>query len=171
MEPRSLDTVLLRKLSAAVNGHAATATFACGGSVPIIPEAAAIKEPGKLAVSPPVTLRWDATTDTKASIAFPPSQIEEVHFSERLAALVQACQPATFGIGGRDVLDEGYRKAGKLDTSQFSSTFHPHDCGIVDTVQQILLPSTVSGGMRIGFGPPSVKAELYKLNVGILALA
>ena len=169
MESRSLDTVLLRKLSAAVNGHAATATFACGGSVPIISEAAAVKEPGKLAVSPPVTLRWDATTNTKASITFPHSQ-EEVHFGERLSALVQACQPATFGIGGRDVLDEGYRKAGKLDISQFSSTFHPHDCGIVDTVQQILLPSTVSGGMRIGFGPQGIKAELYKLNVSISAV-
>ena len=166
MEQRNLSTILLRKLSDAVNGHAATATFACGGSVPIIDEAAAIQEPGKLAVSPPVALRWDAAMDTKAPITFPLSQ-EEAHFGEYLGALVQACQPATFGIGGRDVLDVGYRKAGKLDTSQFSSNFHPHDCGIIDTVQQILLPSTVKGGMRIGFGPQGIKAELYKLNVSI----
>ena len=167
MESHSLSTILLRKLSAAVNGHAAAATFACGGSVPIIDNATAIQEPGRLAVSPPITLRWDPATDTKASITFPPSQ-EEAHFGEHLSALVQACQPATFGIGGRDVLDEGYRKAGKLDVSQFSSNFHPHDCGIVDTVQQILLPSTVRGGLKIGFGPQGIKAELYKLNISRL---
>ncbi|KAL9015715.1 MAG: hypothetical protein Q9180_008847, partial [Flavoplaca navasiana] len=64
---------------------------------------------------------------------------------------------ATFGLGNRDVLDEGYRKAGKLDNTAFSTDFHPHDYGIVDAVQQILMPQ---GGEAHG-----VRAELYKLNI------
>lgn len=38
-----------------------------------------------------------------------------------LDALSSACQPATFGLNQRDVLDETYRKAGKLDTTIFAS--------------------------------------------------
>ena len=163
MEPRNLNTALLRKLSAAVNGHAATATFACGGSVPIDDGAAVPQEPGHLAVSPPVKVRWDTTRDIHTSITFPPSQGGVFH--EKLKALLQTCDPATFGIGGRDVLDEGYRKASKLDTSQFCSNFHPYDCGIIQSVQQILLPSTIRGGLGLDAGPQTVKAELYKLNV------
>ena len=34
-QPQNLNTLLLGKLSAVVNGHAATATFACGGLIPI----------------------------------------------------------------------------------------------------------------------------------------
>ena len=82
--------------------------------------------------------------------------------------LLHHCDPATFGVGGRDVLDEEYRKAAKLDPSDFSTNFHPHDCGIVDSIQQILLPSTIRGGQGIGIGPQGVRAELYKLNVCIL---
>lgn len=82
-----------------------------------------------------------------------------------LSALVDACQPATFGFGGKDVLDESYRKATKLDASAFSTNFHPHDCGILGSVQQILLPSMVAGGQNIGVGPQGARAELYNLNV------
>lgn len=82
-----------------------------------------------------------------------------------LSDLLHYCQPATFGVDGRDVLDEKYRKAAKLDTSEFSTNFHPHDCGILDSIQQILLPSTIRGAQGVGIGPQGVRAELYKLNV------
>ena len=160
--PHNLNTTLLRTLSAAVNGHAATATFACGGSVPVVDDK--LLEPGKPAISPPVKIRWDDDLQNNASITFPPPQ-EDAAFRERLQALLHKCDPATFGLGGQDVLDEQYRKASKLDTSQFSSNFHPHDCGILDSVQQVLLPSTVNGGLTSSVAPQLFKAELYKLNV------
>jgi hypothetical protein len=58
-----------------------------------------------------------------------------------LEELLHACGPAAFGCNGKDVLDESYRKAAKLDRSQFAVDFHPHDYGIVDAVAQTLLPS------------------------------
>ncbi|KAL8979789.1 MAG: hypothetical protein Q9177_006046 [Variospora cf. flavescens] len=165
-QPRNLNTFLLRKLSAAVNGHAATATFACGGSVPVVDGAAASStDPGRVANCSPVKLRCDvALLNDNASITFPQSSNESC-FSDKLKILLQRCEPATFGIGGRDVLDEGYRKASKLDPNCFSTNFHPHDCGILDSVQQILLPSTVRGGLELAVGPQGIKAELYKLNI------
>lgn len=84
-----------------------------------------------------------------------------------LDGLVAACAPATFGLGGEDVLDETYRKAGKLDRSQFAIDFHPHDYGIVDAISQILLPDFRSPGMEGRGEHRGVFAELYKLNVGV----
>ncbi|KAL8772410.1 MAG: hypothetical protein Q9209_002361 [Squamulea sp. 1 TL-2023] len=148
----STNTALLRKLSAAVTGHAATATFACGGSVPL-------NGNSKDKVPRDVTVRWDPNDyRDHHKISFPLPENDTA-----LARLVQHCQPATFGLGGRDVLDEDYRKASKLDSTAFSTNFHPHDCGIVDAVQQILMPSTLS--QNESAGPHGVRVELYKLNI------
>ncbi|KAL8895149.1 MAG: hypothetical protein Q9192_003812, partial [Flavoplaca navasiana] len=138
---RRSNTELLRKLSATVNGQAAAATFACGGSVD--PATTSTGTPG-------VTIRWDASGCRDVhKTSFPGPGVD---------TLVQRCEAATFGLGNRDVLDEGYRKAGKLDNTAFSTDFHPHDYGIVDAVQQILMPP------RGESEPRCVRAELYKLN-------
>jgi hypothetical protein len=42
--------------------------------------------------------------------------------SEDLDLLTAACDPATFGRGNEDVYDESYRKAVKMDASNFSSS-------------------------------------------------
>ncbi|KAK3667971.1 hypothetical protein LTR22_001038 [Elasticomyces elasticus] len=78
--------------------------------------------------------------------------------TRNLSTLIETCAPAAFGRGGEDVFDETYRKARKLDTSQFATTFCPYANGIIDVVAQMLLPS-IAGHQR------GVKAELYKLNV------
>ncbi|KAG5637332.1 hypothetical protein H0H81_004978 [Sphagnurus paluster] len=68
-----------------------------------------------------------------------------------------ACEPATFGLGQKDVLNEDYRKAGKMDASNFSMKCHMSDLGIVDRICEQLL-----------YAPEDqkyVKAELYKLNL------
>ena len=158
---------LLQDLSAAVNGQAAAATFACGGSVPIVEPAAmansSYSEP--IRTCSPITLRYDAgSASAKSRISFPLPPDSEVSQS-MLDGLVDACQPATFGLEGKDILDESYRKATKLDASAFSTNFHPHDCGIIESIQQILLPSTIPGGQTIGIGPQGARAELYNLNV------
>ncbi|KAL8786009.1 MAG: hypothetical protein Q9195_008390 [Heterodermia aff. obscurata] len=173
--PRQKSNVgLLQDLSAAVNGQAAAATFACGGSVPIVEPAAmansSYSEP--IRTCSPITLRYDAggSASAKSRISFPLPPNPEVAQS-MLDGLVKACQPATFGLEGKDVLDESYRKAAKLDASAFSTNFHPHDCGIIESVQQILLPSTITGGQTIGIGPQGARAELYKLNVASWAFS
>lgn len=163
---RSSNTALLQKLASAVHGHAATATFACGGSVPLPGLSTGNLGSGAQNLFPPVTLRWDSKDAwlKQSKITFPVPHHDDAS-SSMLSRLLNDCEPANFGIGGEDVLDERYRKAAKLDTSKFSTNFHPHDCGIVDSIQQILLPSTIKGGQGVGIGPQGVRAELYKLNV------
>ena len=162
------NTALLQKLASAVNGHAATATFACGGSVPLLDLSTGKFGPGAQSLVPSITIRWDPknTYTAQSKIDFPLPDHD--HSSQQMfKRLLHHCDPATFGVGGRDVLDETYRKAAKLNASDFSTNFHPHDCGILDSIQQILLPSTVKGGQGIAIGPQGVRAELYKLNVRI----
>ena len=160
------NTALLQKLASAVDGHAATATFACGGSVPLMNLSTGSFGPGAQGLAPSVTIRWDPrnTYTAQSKIAFPLPDHDNVSH-QMFKRLLHHCDPATFGVGGRDILDETYRKAAKLDASDFSTNFHPHDCGILDSIQQILLPSTIRGGQGIAIGPQGVRAELYKLNV------
>ena len=169
---RSSNTALLQELASAVQGHAATATFACGGSVPFSDLSTGNLGSGAQNLFPSVTLRWDSKDEwmKQSKITFPLPPRDDVSRS-MLSRLLHHCEPATFGVGGQDVLDESYRKAAKLDTSNFSTNFHPHDCGIVDSIQQILLPSTIKGGQSVGIGPQGVRAELYKLNVCISNMA
>lgn len=82
-----------------------------------------------------------------------------------LVALKFTFQLTTFGFGGKDILDENYRKAKKLDAAAFSTNFHPHDCGFMESIQQILLPRIIAGGQLIGIGPKRVRTELYNLNI------
>jgi acyl-CoA synthetase (AMP-forming)/AMP-acid ligase II len=110
-----------------------------------------------------LALRFD-TPASVGKVIFPISTSSD---SSELEHLLRACTPATFGSGGKDILDETYRKAGKLDRANFSVDFHPHDYGILDAIAQTLLPSMYrldrNEGREEHWG---VKAELYKLNVG-----
>lgn len=150
--------------------------FACGGEIPIIEVAAQAAQLNSHAVnlaltrglyekpatvSAPVAVRWDGQPNASKpghghKILFP----LEPTTAGNLERLVADMAPATFGRGGQDVYDEAYRKALKLDPSEFCSTFNPYESGIVDTVAQMLLP-TVIDSTRFR----AVRAELYKLNV------
>ena len=74
----------------------------------------------------------------------------------QLAALSEACQPASFGVNQEDVLDESYRKAGKMEPSEFSAQFSPSSLGIVELIRASFLQ---------GRSAKSIRVELYKLNV------
>jgi hypothetical protein len=74
-----------------------------------------------------------------------------------LAHLSSVCEPATFGVNQKDVLDESYRKARKLDVAHFATTFELRKSGIMDVVRAALLEGHDSNR--------PVEAELYKLNV------
>ncbi|KAL2273528.1 hypothetical protein FJTKL_04434 [Diaporthe vaccinii] len=158
---------LLSNLKRLVGKQHDEALFACGGSIPILhpsnttaPFRSKDNTDHGLLTSVPVTIRWDPSSanflakDTK--LVFP---LEPGH-EHNLARLVNEADPATFGLHGKDILDESYRKASKLDPSQFSTSFNPYELGIIDTVAQTLLPST-----KAAAGYRAVRAELYKLNI------
>jgi hypothetical protein len=159
----------------------------CGGGEipittnPIIKSHSATSANGPL-WAPPVTLRWDILNGSPRALtikfSLPLSSIPPVpRFDARTEAsasrtnfqpfddLIKACAAATFGLDGKDVLDEQYRKAGKLDREQFSIDFHPADYGIVDTIAQTLLPGALTDIMTKRENHRGVLAELYKLNV------
>lgn len=116
--------------------------------------------------SPPVHIFWAPGDDNKARKLILPVNDDAVHDSsiERLRQLVVDCDVASFGKGQQDVVDPEYRKAGKLDPHNFASSFHPADFGILENVEQILLPSISTDTQnRLPFR--KLSAELYKLNV------
>lgn len=76
---------------------------------------------------------------------------------EAIEHLAHACQPAKFGLNQVDVLDETYRKAGKLNFTHFSATFDLERTGLMEEIRDLLLDGHPSS--------TSVRAELYKLNV------
>ncbi|KAF9523158.1 hypothetical protein CPB83DRAFT_863407 [Crepidotus variabilis] len=78
--------------------------------------------------------------------------------AHKLSALSNACQPATFGLGSQDVLDDTYRKAGKMDTSDFATLFSPTTNGIAESIKNELFVTDPDSGRDL-------KVELYKLNV------
>jgi hypothetical protein len=81
-----------------------------------------------------------------------------------LQELIRDCSPATFDKGEQDVLDSTYRKAGKMDPESFATTFDPDHFGILENVEQILLPS-VKNDEKSKPHLRKLSATLYKLNV------
>ncbi|KAL5482433.1 hypothetical protein ACEPAI_9027 [Sanghuangporus weigelae] len=76
---------------------------------------------------------------------------------EQLQHLSETCDKATFGLNQADVLDESYRKAGKLDSMYFCTKLDLEQSGLMDVVRYNLLEGHDSNS--------PIKAELYKLNV------
>ncbi|PGH00568.1 hypothetical protein AJ79_08171 [Helicocarpus griseus UAMH5409] len=70
---------------------------------------------------PPVRVFWTSTKDGKEHKTIVPSTGN----NKDLEKLVGDCAPATFGRGGKDVLDPEYRRAGKLDPEAFCTSFYP----------------------------------------------
>ncbi|KAI0386945.1 hypothetical protein F5Y04DRAFT_74033 [Hypomontagnella monticulosa] len=149
-----------------------SSTFTCGGSIPIakdiVPQPSNKEQASTKDVPPveteelsslPITIRWDSQrSDATHKITLP--VVDSNGESQgKLNLLLNDCQPASFGYQGKDVYDENYRKATKLDCSDFSTSFCPYSLGIIDTIAQVLLPNSSSENFRTG-----VRAELYKLN-------
>ena len=74
-----------------------------------------------------------------------------------LELLSKACQPATFGVNQQDIHDESYRKAGKLDASDFAAKFNLERSGLLEQIYSHLLEGHDE--------KKTIEAELYKLNV------
>ncbi|KAH8722970.1 hypothetical protein GQ44DRAFT_657499 [Phaeosphaeriaceae sp. PMI808] len=124
--------------------------YACGGTIKV-------HEVATEGCSLPVTIRWDTKGSIeKLSLPFDPTVSSDSELG--LQTLLSATEPASFGFQGKDVIDESYRKATKLDSTAFSTTFCPYVVGIIDILGRTLLPQS-------GDSSRSIKAELYKLNV------
>lgn len=70
---------------------------------------------------------------------------------------MHACEPASFGRGGQDVMDESYRKAGKLDASSFATPIVPERTDLVRIVPDFLLEGEDN--------KTAIQMEIYKLNI------
>ncbi|TDL27720.1 hypothetical protein BD410DRAFT_760853 [Rickenella mellea] len=123
------------------------------------PLADAVKECGKKA--PWCSGTWDVSPDDLKLYFDYGTDIRSIQFANateaQLDELVRACQPATFGANQEDVLDENYRKAGKMDLSHFSINFNPERLGLaLEVKSRLLVPDA---------DERSIKLEPYKLNV------
>ncbi|KAI0830008.1 hypothetical protein F5Y06DRAFT_307936 [Hypoxylon sp. FL0890] len=137
------------KLSMADFGRALN--FACGGAVPV--EQVQVSEQDlNIPSCNPMTLRWDSPDPSAPSSRCKLTLPIEPSISDKLSHLMT------------DMASDMYEKTEcnplKLDPSQFSIDFSPYECGIIDTVTQILRPTWASA--RI---PMVVKAQLYELNI------
>jgi hypothetical protein len=155
---KTAEAKILEDLSSSLETHARSATFACGGTVSF--KSAIDETAGETSKEP--AQEGDATVDSKANAKDseqPSATIADVQVRsgpsgngytvifnkdgpsrKDFTHLLMACQPASFGRAGEAVLDEEYRKAGKLDRSEFATTFCPYEAGIIDVVTQLLVP-------------------------------
>ncbi|KAM6537934.1 hypothetical protein FALCPG4_003830 [Fusarium falciforme] len=104
-----------------------------------------------------LAIRWDRDDQGQCRKLLLPVG-DDPASKESFGMILEDCQPATFGVGSKEVLDEEYRKAGKLDNTAFSTSFNPYEHGIMDTINQVLAQGAHRGGL-------GVRAEMYKLNV------
>jgi hypothetical protein len=81
-----------------------------------------------------------------------------------LQELIRDCVPATFGRGEQDVLGPAYRKARRMDTKAFATTFDLAQFSILENVEQILLPS-VGNDNESKMQLRKLSARLCNLNV------
>lgn len=152
-------------LEESIANEKAAASFVCGGTIPV-------KEtdigPAISHSTSPVHIFWAAKDDIEARKLILPLESSPISDSSaaRLNQLVADCEPASFGRGKKDVIDPSYRKAGKLDPHRFASSFHPADFGIIEQIEQILLPAV--GGNGGVLASRELHAELYKLNLCLL---
>ncbi|KAJ5934542.1 hypothetical protein N7466_004089 [Penicillium verhagenii] len=109
----------------------------------------------------PVTIRWDSGPEGShlRKISFPHDE-KKAAMSDSLEHLLKDCEPATFGRGSQEVLDEDYRQASKMDIDKFCSDYSPHDSRVMERIGQALAFSSDTKSSTRG-----LRAELYKLNV------
>ncbi|KAH9808831.1 hypothetical protein Tdes44962_MAKER06250 [Teratosphaeria destructans] len=143
-----IEPTVLSPLHVAVEGCSGrNATFTCGGRIPfdlsaykdrsdLPPETQRRKEQQKV-LTKPVAIRYEDHGHSR-KLAFPP--IQDIDDGSAVVGLIKACVPASFGRSGQNVFDESYRRASALSVNDFMTDFCPYEVGIIDIVNQLLLP-------------------------------
>lgn len=126
---------ILKELKQCLQNEKVAATYACGGSVPIVSpspiRAGHTSDRAEDISTEPITLRWDHNyTEGSTSVQTQSKLTLPSDGSAALQTLLDDMQVAGFGLHGKDVVDETYRKASKMDTTQFCTNFSPYDVGI-----------------------------------------
>jgi hypothetical protein len=96
----------------------------------------------------PVAIFFETKKEGCSKITFPTTT------HESLDELIDACSPASFGLGKEEILDPSYRNAVKLDTDHFATNFQLCSTNIIKSIKSMLAPEA---GL--------INAELYKLNI------
>lgn len=151
--------IVVERLKEVIGGAEANAAFCCGGCIPIV----IADGTGNTSVnnSPPVIVRFDTATGGTHKVTFSGNAGPALF---GVNYLVQQCQPATFGVGSREVHNQEFRNAVKLDATQFSTNLDPYNLGILDSVSKTLLP--LDGTADACVRPSNkLRAELRNLNV------
>ncbi|KAE8369726.1 hypothetical protein BDV27DRAFT_172386 [Aspergillus caelatus] len=160
VQDRFLDSCL--QLKTFIEGERTTASYACGGSIPIV------QTTGPPDTHPrgsgPINIFWSIGNGSARHLSLPLRADAEDANPEMLQHLIGSCGPASFGRGEETVIDLSYRKAGKLEPENFATSFHPADFGIIETIEKVLLPGIV-GEAANRLGSRKIYAELYKLNI------
>jgi hypothetical protein len=115
----------------------------------------------------PITVRFDKSDGSVARVQFPPLPIRNNDSGpeDLLRACTLSSPSSAFGSSSR----ENQGGQGNLDAKHFSTDFHPHNCGILDTIAQTLLPglneSIKNKGKGGGGDVQRVRAESIGLQV------
>lgn len=134
-------------------------TYACGGTVLVGKQANQRQDN----ITEPVVICWDVGELTKRLTLLLLPMTARKSGDATLQELIDDMEPASFGFQGKDIVDDSYRKAVKLDTSAFTTNFCPYKVGIVDTLGHALLPIRKAPSQGI-------YADLYRLNVSCIVL-
>ncbi|KAJ5659036.1 hypothetical protein N7507_005487 [Penicillium longicatenatum] len=135
-----------------------SSAFVCGGTIPIKDKAAESKNHTK--PSNPITIFWESKDEVSQAkkLVLPLRDSSDTGLHQ----LVADCEPASFGKGQENVMNPEYRKAGKLEPSQFATSFHFMEFGLHEIIENILIPPL---DFKEKDAPRRIEAELYKLNV------
>ncbi|CRG83902.1 hypothetical protein PISL3812_01258 [Talaromyces islandicus] len=158
------------RLSELICTQQSKTSFTCGGSIAVRtdkndPDVSWVANPTEPIHSRPINIFWASKDKAEVNnVTLPIDGDGESDEKSKLRKLVGDCSPASFGRGLTDVLDETYRRAGKMNLEDFASSFQPADFGLIQHIEQTLLPSVLSNKEN-SFQAKGLIAELYKLNV------
>ncbi|KAK7182006.1 oxidoreductase [Paraphaeosphaeria sporulosa] len=164
----------LQKLKASIKTEPRKATLYCEGFVHFQGSVnETYWEESLSTINPPVNIRFRPNGEGDTS------NIEkQIISSEKLHSLLSAYCPASFSLREESVINRGFRKASRLTSSEFTTTFCPSEAGIIDVITQLLLPQTNQKKHKRSFRiknptierhlPPLtavMQAEFYSLKV------
>lgn len=154
---------LCLQLEQAIVGEKSSASFACGGAIPIANPHDTIEEAqaANVKTAKPIKISWETKEGQARKLLLPLHAATAANADcpgdAQIRHLVSDCDPVGFGRGQVFVMDRKYRKADKLDPDRFATSFNPLNHGIVEILENILVPQLDISSQ--------VKIELYKLNV------